>query len=138
MSSHKIPVRIYYEDTDTGGVVYHANYLKFGERARSEFLRHIEHQCSTLAKEFGTIFVVKHINIEYIRPAFLDDLLTVTTSITEMKNSSFRMRHIITRADEIICDLFVALVCVDAQSIKPVRVPEILRVEFEKLITKDA
>ena len=93
MTSHKIDARIYYEDTDAGGVVYHAYYLKFGELARSEFLRHINHQCSTLTKDLGIIFVVKHIEIEYIRPAFLDDVLCVETSIVELKNSSFKMRH---------------------------------------------
>jgi acyl-CoA thioester hydrolase len=134
MSSHKINVQIYYEDTDAGTVVYHANYLKYGERARSEFLRNIGHQCSTLAKDLGVIFVVKHIDVEYVRPAFLDDLLTVETTITEMKNSSFRMRHIITKNDELICDLYVALVCVDANTIKPVRIPELLRTEFQNLI----
>lgn len=134
MTTHIIPIRIYYEDTDAGGVVYHANYLKFGERARSEFLRNIGHQCSTLEKEIGVIFVVKHIDIEYVRPAFLDDALTLETSITEMKNSSFRMRHVIKRDGELICDLYVALVCVDTNTIKPVRVPDILRTEFEKLI----
>jgi acyl-CoA thioester hydrolase len=137
MSAHTMPVRIYYEDTDAGGVVYHANYLKFGERARSEFLRHIHHQCSTLAKDLDVLFVVKHIDVEYIRPAFLDDLLEVKTTITELKNSSFRMRHVITKAGEFVCDLYVTLVCVEADTIKPVRVPEILRRAFENLIDKD-
>lgn len=134
MTSHKMDVRIYYEDTDVGGVVYHANYLKFGERARSEFLRHIGHQCSTLEKDLATIFVVKHIEIEYVRPAFLDDALHVLTTITEMKNSSFKIRHVIKRGEELLSDLYVALVCVDTNTLKPVRIPEILRVEFEKLI----
>ena len=134
MSSHIIPIRIYYEDTDAGGVVYHANYLKFGERARSEFLRHIGHQCSTLAKDLDIIFVVKHIDVEYIRPSFLDDSLTVETTITELKNSSFKMRHVMSKGTDKICDLYVALVCVNAVSIKPVRVPDVLRYEFEKLI----
>jgi acyl-CoA thioester hydrolase len=134
MTSHKMDVRIYYEDTDAGGVVYHANYLKFGERARSEFLRHIGHQCSTLAKDINTLFVVKHIEVEYIRPSVLDDALHVITTITEMKNSSFKMRHAIKRGEELICDLYVALVSVDTNTLKPIRIPEILRIEFEKLI----
>ena len=134
MTSHTIDIRIYYEDTDAGGVVYHANYLKFGERARSEFLRHIGHQCSTLAKDLSTLFVIKHIEVEYIRPAFLDEALQVITTITEMKNSSFKMRHKITKHQEVVCDLYVTLVCVDTNTLKPLRIPEILRAEFTKLI----
>ena len=134
MTSHTMDVRIYYEDTDAGGVVYHANYLKFGERARSEFLRHIGHQCSTLAKDLGALFVVKHIDVEFVRPGHLDDALHVITSITEMKNSSFKMRHVIKRGEELICDLYVALVCVDTNTLKPIRIHQILRTEFEKLI----
>lgn len=90
---HTTDIRIYYEDTDAGGVVYHANYIAYGERARAEFLRHIGHQSSNLAKDCGVTFVVKHIDIEYHKPAFLDDLLTVHTSITSIKNSSFTMHH---------------------------------------------
>ncbi|MCB1720916.1 MAG: tol-pal system-associated acyl-CoA thioesterase [Alphaproteobacteria bacterium] len=131
---HTTDIRIYYEDTDAGGVVYHANYIAYGERVRAEFLRHIGHQSSTLAKDCGVTFVVKHIDIEYHKPAFLDDLLTVHTTITSMKNSSFTMHHQIKKNGEIITDLHVVLVCVDANTLKPVRIPEILRAEFEKLI----
>ncbi|MEZ5813431.1 MAG: tol-pal system-associated acyl-CoA thioesterase [Alphaproteobacteria bacterium] len=134
MTRHRTDIRIYYEDTDAGGVVYHANYIAYGERARAEFLRHIGHQSSDLAKDFGTTFVVKHIEIEYLKPAFLDDLLTVHTSITSLKNSSFTMHHEIQKAGQIIADLHVVLVCVDATAIKPIRIPEVLRIEFEKLI----
>jgi acyl-CoA thioester hydrolase len=134
MTSHKIDIRIYYEDTDAGGVVYHANYLKFGERARSEFLRHIGHECGNLEKEFGFIFVVKHIEVEYIRPAFLDDALTIVTTLTEMKNSSFRMLHEVKRGEEILCQLYVTLVCVDTNTIKPIRIPDEIRTGFEKLL----
>lgn len=132
--NHTTDIRIYYEDTDAGGVVYHANYIAYGERARAEFLRHIGHQSSDLAKDCGVTFVVKHIEIEYHKPAFLDDLLTVYTTVTSMKNSSFTMHHQIKKTGEIITDLHVVLVCVDASALKPVRIPEILRSEFEKLI----
>lgn len=134
MSAHIIPVRIYYEDTDAGGVVYHANYLKYTERARSEFLRNIGLECGKLEKDFGFIFVVKHIEVEYLRPAFLDDALSVVTTITEMRNSSFKMHHAIRRGEELLCDMLVTLVCVDTNTIKPVRIHDVLRVEFEKLI----
>lgn len=135
MTAHTIPVRIYYEDTDAGGVVYHANYLKFGERARSEFLRNIGHECGNLEKEFGFIFVVKHIDVEYIRPAMLDDALHVETTMLEIKNSSFRMLHLVKRGEELLCQLYVTLVCVDTNTIKPVRIPDMLRTAFEKLLS---
>jgi acyl-CoA thioester hydrolase len=134
MTRHTIDIRVYYEDTDAGGVVYHANYIAYGERARAEFLRHIGHQSSDLAREFSATFVVKHIEIEYLKPAFLDDLLTVHTSITSLKNSSFTMHHEIQKAGQIIVDLHVVLVCVDATTIKPMRIPDALRGAFEKLI----
>jgi len=127
-------IRVYYEDTDAGGVVYHANYIAYGERARAEFLRQIGHQSSELAKDDGVTFVVKHIDIEYHKPAFLDDLLTIHTTISSMKNSSFTMHHIIKKAQETITDLHVVLVCVDASALKPVRIPETLRKEFANLI----
>ncbi|MCC6597471.1 MAG: tol-pal system-associated acyl-CoA thioesterase [Alphaproteobacteria bacterium] len=134
MTHHSIDIRIYYEDTDAGGVVYHANYLNFGERGRTEFLRHIGHENSHLAREFGTIFVVKHIEIEYVRPAFLDDLLILSTRIEDMKNSSFKMRQTLTKDGGIISDMQVALVCVDANTLKPVRIPDVLRHAFQKFI----
>lgn len=134
MTHHAIDIRIYYEDTDAGGVVYHANYLNFAERGRTEFLRHIGHQNSDLAKEFGTIFVVKHIEIEYVRPAFLDDLLALNTRIEEMRNSSFKMRQSVMRGEEIVADMHVALVSVDVNTLKPVRIPDVLRHAFQKFI----
>lgn len=131
---HEMDVRVYYEDTDAGGVVYHANYIAYGERARAEFLRHIGHQSSDLAKDCGVSFVVKHIEVEYHQPAFLDDLLNVHTTITSMKNSSFIMHHQVKKGGAIITDMHVVLVCVDANALKPVRIPDVLRTEFEKLI----
>ena len=95
MTHHSIDIRIYYEDTDAGGVVYHASYLKFGERGRTEFLRSLGHENSQLTQEEGILFVVKHIDIEYHKPAFLDDFLRQDTAIEAIKNSSFIMRQVI-------------------------------------------
>jgi len=128
---HTIDIRIYYEDTDAGGVVYHANHLKFAERGRTECLRDLGHQNSDLENEFGILFVVKHIDIEYHKPAFLDDALTLTTTIESMKNTSFIMHQAVYRGDELIVDMHVALVCVDTNTIKPVRLPDTVRKEFE-------
>lgn len=137
MAHHDMKIRIYYEDTDAGGVVYHGSYLNFAERGRTEFLRDIGHQNSDLRKEFGVIFVVKHMDIEYVSPGFLDDILRLETSIEEMKNSSFVMRQTLyceNRNDVLVCDMKVALVTVNSEAIKPSRIPDALRVEFEKFI----
>lgn len=138
---HKLDIRVYYESTDAGGVVYHANYLNFAERGRTEFLRHIGHENSGLTKEFGTIFVVRHIEIDYLKPAVLDDLLSVHTSVATIKNSSFVMNQKVYKQNtpdnkpELLSDMKVTLVCVDANTIKPIRLPAVVRDEFEKYKT---
>ena len=134
MSTHEIDIRIYYEDTDAGGVVYHAQYLNFAERARCELMRDIRHECSKLEEEFGFIFVVKHIDVEYIKPCFLDDALKVVTTVEHMKNTSFKTLHRVQKNSVTICEMHTTLVCVDTNTIKPVAIPPILRTEFEKLI----
>jgi acyl-CoA thioester hydrolase len=130
-------IRIYYEDTDAGGVVYHANYLNYAERGRTEFLRELGHQNSDLERDFGVLFVVKHIDIEYAKPSFLDDNLRMESVIIEMKNSSFIMQQTLyceSRDNELISDMRVVLVTVDTNTIKPVKLPEIIRTEFSKFL----
>lgn len=134
---HTIDIRVYYEDTDAGGIVYHANYLKFGERGRTEFLRHTGFQNQVLHAERGIIFVVRHIEIDYLKPAFLDDALTLESTIKSMKNSSFTMHQRTIRPvqggeAQVIADMRVALVCVDVQDYKPVRLPDDVKGAFQK------
>ncbi len=124
-------IRIYYEDTDAGGVVYHANYLKFAERARTEFLRDIGFENSSLHKNEGVIFVVRHIEIDYLKTAHLDDELQVKTTISELKNSSFIMHQPIFRGGEMITDMRVVLVCVDTENYRPVRLPKNVKEAFQ-------
>lgn len=131
MKTHTLNVRIYYEDTDAGGIVYHANYLNFGERARCELLRELDLECSKLVEKAGLMFVVKHADIEYIRPAVLDDALQVLTTVERMKNTSFVVRHIVQKDGENICEMHVTLVCIDANSFKPISMPETIRSGFE-------
>lgn len=139
---HSINIRIYYEDTDAGGIVYNANYLKFAERGRTEFLRFTGFESRRIQQEKGMIFVVRHVEIDYLAPAFLDDWLRMETSIAEMKNSSFVMHQRVVRPDienpdlqpAIICDMRVTLVCVDTQTIKPVRMPEDVKSSFQKFL----
>lgn len=134
--THTIPIRIYYEDTDAGGITYHASFIRFCERGRSEYLRDLGYTNSNLTKELGTFFVARHLEADYYKPAFLDDLLQLETSVMEMRNTSFIMRQVFTKdfgaKTERICELKVTLVCVRAHDIKPVRIPDALRAEFEK------
>ena len=129
--THTIPIRIYYEDTDAGGVVYHARYINFGERGRAEFLRNLGYESSKIVEEHGLCFVVRHLEADYFKPATLDDLLEMKTSVSEIKNSSFMVRHEFFKGDEKIVTLNVTLVCVSANDIKPVRMPDDLRKAFQ-------
>ena len=133
---HSLNCRVYYENTDAGGIVYHAQYLHFAERGRTELLRQVGHQSSTLVDELGVMFVARHLDINYFMPAHLDDLLEVRTSVAELKNSSFTMRQSFFRQnqgiEQKIAELMVTLVCVNADTVKPVRVPDVIRDAFEK------
>lgn len=136
---HTIEHRVYYENTDAGGIMYHGQYLNFAERGRTELLRAIGYQSSDLTKDLGIMFVARHVDINYYAPAFLDDLLEVRTSVAALKNSSFTMRQSLFRHKngiddkeaEKIAEVMVTLVCVKADGIKPIRVPDTLREKFE-------
>lgn len=132
MEPHKIPVRIYYEDTDAGGVVYHSNFIKFTERGRTELLRFMGFENKSLHESQGILFVVRHISADYLKPAVLDDLLEVQTLVTQLKNTSLVMKQSIYRNTEMIFTADVTIVAIDAGSLKPVRIPEGLRGGFQK------
>ncbi|MGB4058268.1 MAG: tol-pal system-associated acyl-CoA thioesterase [Alphaproteobacteria bacterium] len=136
MKPHSFPTRVYYEDTDAGGVVYHANFIKFCERARTELLRLMGFENKSLRESQGILFVVRHINADYFKPGGLDDLLDVQTIVTQVKNTSLVMKHSICRNDEMLFSCHVTVVCVDAGSVKPVRIPEGLRPGFLKFLKK--
>ena len=131
MKTHSTFFRVYYEDTDAGGIVYHSNFLKFAERGRCEMLRDFGLECSTITEELGMMFVLKHADIEYKQPAMLDDLLEVHTAVASMRNTSFQMRQTVHKNGKELCSMLITLVCVDANVIKPVRLPDILREKFE-------
>ena len=128
---HTIDIRIYYEDTDAGGIVYHPNYLKFAERGRTEFLRHTGFNNSDLQNDIGVMFVVRHIDIDYLKTAVLDDALTLETTIQNIKNTSFTMHQRTCRGDDVIADMHVVMVCVDMKTHKPVRLPENIKEAFQ-------
>ena len=136
MSAHKIDIRIYYEDTDAGGIVYHSNYLNFAERARCELLRSVGLECSKIGEEYGFLFVVKAVEIDYIKPARLDDALQVVTSTETIRNTSFQMRQIVQKNGKDLCNMLVTLVCVEANEIKPVKIPETLREKLNQFTLK--
>jgi acyl-CoA thioester hydrolase len=123
---HRIDFRVYYEDTDAGGVVFYANYLKFAERGRTELLRAAGFDHQALLTEEGILFIVRKVEAEYHAPARLDDILTVKTSIKEIKNASFLMNQSIFCHEVLVCSMSIILVCV-TKDIKPVRVPEAMR-----------
>ena len=135
---YKTDIRVYYEDTDAGGIVYHSNFLNFCERARCEMLRDFGYEASKIEKDLGLMFVIKHADIEYIAPGKLDDALEVLTTVAEMKNTSFKMNHTIQKDGNALCKILITVVSVDVKSIKPVRLPDILRTKFEPYLERNS
>ena len=121
----KHKVKIYYEDTDTGGVVYYANYLKYLERARSEAIYSLGLTNANLQKDHDTLIIVKSCNIEYKKPAKFEDGLEIISSILSKTKTSFTMLQTIKNNEEIISEATVQLVTVNKEG-KPIKIPEIL------------
>ena len=118
------PVRIYYEDTDAGGIVYYANYLKFAERARTEYIRALgTNQVDALNGEHKCGFVIRHCDIDYQKPAFLDDFLTVTCEIVEIKAATAIIHQQILRGDDILAEVNIKAAYLDLDKKRPVRIP---------------
>lgn len=117
------PVRIYYEDTDAGGIVYYANYLKFAERARTEYLRHIGFNQDDLLKDKGVGFVVRECHVSYKTPAKLDDALNITCKVTEIKGVSLKMEQKLYRDDTILSEIEISLVFLSLPSMRPTKIP---------------
>lgn len=117
-------VRVYYEDTDSLGMVYHANYLKYMERARTEWLRHMNVDQVRLKEEHGIVFAIANIQVDYLRPAQFDDLLTVTAEATHRGRASLALRQSIVREpDDIVCKAKVRVACIDAVRMRPHPIP---------------
>ena len=134
MSTHKafsLPIRVYFQDTDAGGVVYHASYVNFMERARTEWLRTLGYSNAGLMREFGVVFVVRSLRLDYFKPALLDDLLEVTAQIKDTGRSRLTLLQNVQRGDEVLAEGEVHLVCVSVESFKPVSVPEVLRKQWK-------
>ena len=125
---HKL--KVYYEDTDSGGVVYYANYLKFLERARTEALNSIGYSNKKIKDDFKSLIIVKTCNIEYKKPSYLEDELSVRSFVKSISKTSFFMTQIITRGDDIIVEAQVHLVFVDNKG-KPMKIPEQIYTKFK-------
>ena len=121
----KYKFKIYYEDTDSGGIVYYANYLKYLERARSEAIYSLGLTNTNLQKDHDTLIIVKSCNIEYKKPAKFEDELEIISSILSKTRTSFTMLQIIKKNEEIISEATVKLVTVNKEG-KPIKIPEIL------------
>ncbi|HUL40529.1 MAG TPA: tol-pal system-associated acyl-CoA thioesterase [Burkholderiales bacterium] len=117
------PIRVYYEDTDSGGVVYYANYLRFLERARAEWLRSFGFEQTDLLHEQGVIFVVRAITVDYLKPALFNDLLGVTVELEEIRKGQIALAQSVRRGQVLLADARVRLACVGSTSFKPVKIP---------------
>ncbi len=128
------PIRVYWEDTDAGGVVYHAGYLRYFERARSEWLRAAGIGQQTLREELGVVFVVHSLDIRFHRPARLDDALRATVRVDELRSASFRVaqRLLPQAGGTSLVDADVRIACVDALRWRPRPIPEFLLQEIAK------
>ena len=118
------PVRIYWEDTDAGGIVYYANYLKFMERARSEWLRSVGIEQAVLQQEHGLMFVVVEAQTRFHRPARYGELLQVSCDIEESRRASVTFRQNVARGDELLVSGTVRVACLDARDFRPHALPD--------------
>lgn len=133
---HTISYRAYFEDTDAGGVVYHANYLNFCERARTELLLKGGYSNLTLQQDTGVIFVVRHIEMDYLKPLRLEDEFTILTTISEIKRTSVVFDQAIKKEEDIVFKAKVTLVCVGSLDVRPVKIPADLHRAFSTYLTE--
>ena len=127
MKNFKWPVRVYYEDTDAGGVVYYANYLKFFERARTERLRAMGFEQDVLRQREGVIFAVRSVQVEYRRPARFNEELSVSANVSRLRQASLLFEQEIFRLDgeaELLCSATVLIACIDEQEMRPRQIPD--------------
>lgn len=125
------PVRVYYEDTDAGGVVYYANYLKFFERARTEMLRDMGFQQDQLIVEQQLIFVVRSVQVEYLKSARFNEQLQVSAEISQTKSASLVFAQQVTRESDLISTAVVRIACLDSGTMRPKIIPKDLQLKFK-------
>ena len=127
-------VRVYYEDTDAAGVVYYANYLKFTERARTEWLRAYGFEQTGLAEEHGVVFVVRSFSIDYLKPARFNDSLQVSVELIKVGAGQIDLVQCVTRDDELLAKAAVKVVCVALRTMRPARIPQPLAMRIRTRI----
>lgn len=127
-----LPVRVYYEDTDAGGVVYYANYLRFLERGRTEFMRALGYDLGELARDPGILFVVASLEIDYRRPARHDDQLVVSVAVAERGRAGLTFAQQVRRGAELLAEAQVRVACVDAASFRPKALPDEIAQRLER------
>lgn len=130
--SFVLPVRVYYEDTDAAGVVYYANYLRFCERARTEWLRALGFEQQAMMTSAGTAFVVRSVQADYLAPARLDDALEVVTRIATLRRASLLFDQAIRRQGQLLFTAQVLVACIDTRHQKPASIPADLHSLFER------
>ena len=128
---HHWPIRVYYEDTDSGGVVYHSNYLKFMERARTEWLRDFEIHQKALKDNLNLMFVVHEIDIKFIRPAVFNDEIEVQTKLEKLGSVKIELEQKIFRSSELLIESRVVVASVNSISMKPMRIPNEIKLLME-------
>ena len=128
---HHWPIRIYYEDTDSGGVVYHSNYLKFMERARTEWLRDFEIDQKALKDNLNLMFVVHEIDIKFIRPAVFNDEIEVQTKLEKLGSVKIELEQKIFRSSELLIESRVVVASVNSILMKPMRIPNVIKLLME-------
>ena len=126
-------VRVYYEDTDSGGVVYHSNYLNFMERARTEWLRHLGFEQTFLRDELNVIFAVHSLQITFKKPAKFNDLLLISSNLVKLGFGSFEFSQLISVNQQNLIEAQVKVACVDAITFKPTGIPELVKAKMEQL-----
>jgi len=133
--AHRLDIRVYFEDTDAGGVVFYANYLKFLERGRTEWLRSLGVEQTALAASHRRLFVVKQLDIQYRQPARLDDLITVCSSLVRVGHASLQFHQTASRGPHILCESTITVCCIDAATFKPAGLPDFLRTLLKKVVS---
>lgn len=126
------PIRVYYEDTDAGGVVFYANYLRFMERARTEWLRSLGFEQDALMSDPGIVFAVRRVEVDYLLPARFNEQLSVRSQIAEVRAASLTFNQQIVRDsdDTLLCTGLVQVACLDYTSMRPTKIPDVMRDRF--------
>ena len=121
------PVRVYYEDTDAGGVVFYANYLKFYERSRTEMLREMGFEQDELIAQESVIFVVRSVQVDYLKPAKFNNMLDVSAQLSLVKSASLTFEQTIVCENELLSKAVIRIACLDSTTMRPKLIPDLLK-----------